>query len=106
MRNARLIRSMSRKGCSPDNAACEGFFGRLKTELFYTRTDVRRTTRYLSVGQIYLQDNPLLERHESRNHFASKPSSLISDYASRCQELVLASQEGGQITRHTWALLA
>ena len=26
---------MSRKGCSPDNAACEGFFGRLKTQLFY-----------------------------------------------------------------------
>ncbi|AHA66650.1 Transposase [Shigella dysenteriae 1617] len=24
---AGLIRSMSRKGCSPDNAACEGFFG-------------------------------------------------------------------------------
>lgn len=23
-------RSMSRKGCSPDNAACEGFFGILK----------------------------------------------------------------------------
>lgn len=35
MHNAKLIRSMSRKGCSPDNAACEGFFGRLKTELFY-----------------------------------------------------------------------
>lgn len=35
--NAGLIRSMSRKGCSPDNAACEGFFGRLKTELFYPR---------------------------------------------------------------------
>lgn len=32
--NARLIRSMSRKGCSPDNAACEGFFGRLKAEWF------------------------------------------------------------------------
>jgi putative transposase len=28
---------MSRKGYSPDNAACEGFFGRLKTELFYSR---------------------------------------------------------------------
>ena len=27
----------ARKGCSPDNAACEGFFGRLKTELFYPR---------------------------------------------------------------------
>jgi transposase InsO family protein len=35
--DANLIRSMSRKGCSPDNAACEGFFGRLKTELFYPR---------------------------------------------------------------------
>jgi transposase InsO family protein len=28
---------MSRKGYSPDNAPCEGFFGRLKTELFYPR---------------------------------------------------------------------
>ena len=28
---------MSRKGCSPDNAAGEGFFGWLKTELFYQR---------------------------------------------------------------------
>jgi len=35
--DAKLIRSMSRKGCSPDNAACEGFFGLLKTELFYPR---------------------------------------------------------------------
>lgn len=30
-----LVRSMSRKGCSPDNARCEGFFGRLKVEFFY-----------------------------------------------------------------------
>jgi transposase InsO family protein/transposase-like protein len=34
---AKLGRSMSRKGCSPDNAACEGFFGRLKTEMFFSR---------------------------------------------------------------------
>ena len=32
-----LVRSMSAKGCSPDNAAAEGFFGRLKNELFYGR---------------------------------------------------------------------
>lgn len=32
---AGLRRSMSAKGCSPDNAACEGFFGRLKNEMFY-----------------------------------------------------------------------
>ena len=35
MDEAGLIRSMSKKGCSPDNAACEGFFGRLKNEMFY-----------------------------------------------------------------------
>lgn len=35
--DAKLVRSISRKACSPDNAACEGFFGRLKTELFYAR---------------------------------------------------------------------
>ena len=34
---------MSRKGYSPDNAACEGLFGRLKTELFYLRNWQRIT---------------------------------------------------------------
>jgi putative transposase len=43
MHDAKLVRSMSRKACSPDNAACEGFFGRLKTELFYPR-DWQTTT--------------------------------------------------------------
>ena len=33
-----LIRSMSKKGCSPDNSACEGFFGRLKNECFYSKS--------------------------------------------------------------------
>lgn len=32
-----LVRSMSRKGCSPDNARCEGFFGRLKVVFLYGR---------------------------------------------------------------------
>ena len=32
-----IVRSMSRKGCSPDNARAEGFFGRLKVEFFYGR---------------------------------------------------------------------
>ncbi|WP_087070649.1 IS3 family transposase [Actinotignum timonense] len=30
-----LTRSMSKKGCSPDNSACEGFFGRMKTEIYH-----------------------------------------------------------------------
>jgi transposase InsO family protein len=38
MNNAKLVRSMSEKGCSPDNAACEGFFGRLKNEMFYGKS--------------------------------------------------------------------
>jgi putative transposase len=33
-----LRRSMSRKGCTGDNAACEGFFGHLKTECFNGRS--------------------------------------------------------------------
>ena len=30
-----LVRSMPGKGCSPDNARCEGFFGRWKIEFFH-----------------------------------------------------------------------
>ena len=33
-----LTRSMSAKGCSPDNNAAEGFFGRLKQEFFHKRS--------------------------------------------------------------------
>lgn len=37
MDEAGLTRSMSKKGCTGDNAACEGFFGRLKKEMFYNK---------------------------------------------------------------------
>jgi transposase InsO family protein len=33
-----VISLINWKGCSPDNAACEGFFGRLKNEMFYNRS--------------------------------------------------------------------
>ena len=35
LEKAGLTRSMSKKGCSPDNSACEGFFGRMKNEMYY-----------------------------------------------------------------------
>ncbi len=56
MGEAELRRSMSRKGCSPDNAACEGFFGRLKTELFYPR-NWRSTTieQFIEVLDSYIR---------------------------------------------------
>ena len=38
MNKSNFTRSMSKKGCSADNAACEGFFGHLKTEMFYGRS--------------------------------------------------------------------
>ena len=48
---AGLIRSMSKKGCSPDNSACEGFFGRLKNEMFYnhdwSQTTLKQFIKYL-----------------------------------------------------------
>lgn len=34
---AGITRSMSKKGRSPDNSACEGFFGRLENGFFYGR---------------------------------------------------------------------
>ena len=47
---------MSRKACSPDNAACEGFFGRLKNELFYPR-DWKDTTieQFIEVVDSYIR---------------------------------------------------
>lgn len=48
---AGIVRSMSKKGCSPDNAACEGFFGRLKNEFFYHR-DWEEVTFQQFVGQL------------------------------------------------------
>ena len=42
---------------------------------------------------------------DSRNDAASTPASIISRDASRCEVLVIASQEDEQIARHVWALL-
>ena len=52
---AGLRRSMSKKGCSPDNSACEGFFGRLKNEMFYGRLwqDVN-VERFLDILEDYM----------------------------------------------------
>lgn len=47
-----LLRSMLRKGCSPDNAACEGFFGRTKNEMYFAGTTMKdfmcHLDRYIS----------------------------------------------------------
>ena len=53
---AGLVRSMSKKGCSPDNSACEGFFGRLKNEMFYCRTWVNvSSSEFIKILDEYLK---------------------------------------------------
>jgi transposase InsO family protein/transposase-like protein len=47
MRHHGLVRSMSRKGCSPDNSAAEGMFGRLKVEMYYGGGWEKRTVAEL-----------------------------------------------------------
>lgn len=48
-----LVRSMSRKACSPDNAAMEGFFGRLKNDFFYYR-DWRGVGTEEFIAELYM----------------------------------------------------
>lgn len=47
---------MSRQACSPDNAACEGFFGRLEKEMLYLG-DLRSTTieQFVEVLEKYIR---------------------------------------------------
>jgi transposase InsO family protein len=53
---AKLVRSMSRKGCSPDNAACEGFFGRLKTEMFFSHDWLSTTIEeFVAALDVYIR---------------------------------------------------
>lgn len=40
-----FVRFMSKKGCSPGNSACEGFFGAIKNEMFYNEGQSRMTVK-------------------------------------------------------------
>lgn len=55
-----MRRSMSRKGNSGDNAACEGFFGRMKTGMYY---GIRWETKAALKGAI---ENYLVFYNEER----------------------------------------
>ena len=56
MDEAGLTRSMSKKGCSPDNSACEGFFGRMKNEMFYgEKWDKFSVEEFISIINQYMQ---------------------------------------------------
>lgn len=40
-----FVRSMSKKGCSPDNSACEGFFGTIKNEMLCNEGQSRMSVK-------------------------------------------------------------
>ncbi len=62
MDKAGLTRFMSKKGCTPDNSAYEGVFGRLKNEMFYN-TD---WTGINISDYIYILNNYLVWYNEAR----------------------------------------
>ena len=56
---------MSKKGCSPDNSACEGFFGTIKNEMFYNEGQSRMTVKefipYLENYLIWFRERGIKE---------------------------------------------
>ena len=60
-----FVRSMSKKGCSPDNSACEGFFGTIKNEMFYNEGQSRMTVKefipYLEDYLIWFRERRIKE---------------------------------------------
>ena len=71
------IRSMSKKGCSPDNSACEGFFGTIKNEFFYPR-DWRLITT----------DQFIVELEKYLNWFCNKRIKKRLNYLNRNQYMI------------------
>lgn len=69
---------MSREECSPDNARCEGFFGHLKTELFYPR-DWKSTT----IEQFIEEIDSYILKTDSTNLQSVRPM----EGRLRCQRL-------------------
>ena len=75
MSEAGLTRSMSRKACSPDNAAREGFFGRLKNEMYYGHRWKQKSRAQLT----HATDEYIQWYNEKRIKLSLKGKSL-SDY--------------------------
>ena len=75
-----LTRSTGAKGCSPDNAAAEGFFGRMKTESVYPeRWEERTRDEVLVLIDDYIR---------WYNHERIKPRCLIESAAPVRLEIV------------------
>jgi putative transposase len=78
------VRSMSKKGCSPDNAACEGFFGTLKKEFFYPRD-----WKLVSVDEFTIELDRYLkwfvERRIKKNLNYLSPKEFMINYSQTVQ---------------------
>ncbi len=83
--DAKQVRSTSRKGCSPDNAACEGFSGRRKTEMFFSGQWPSMTTdEFVAALDAYIR---CTTTRGSRAHSASAaPRGTAEAWASRLNQ--------------------
>ena len=83
MERAGLTRSMSKKGCSPDNAACEGFFGNLKNEMYY-----HRSWRGISIKQFMKELDGYLRWYNEKRIKMSLGAMSPIEYRRSCGILV------------------
>lgn len=72
MTSSGLIRSMSKKGCSLDNSACEGFFEPLNRRYFYngnwTNVSTQVYIKYLNIYLIWFSEVRIKESLVWLNH--------------------------------------
>lgn len=72
-----ITRSMSRKGNSGDNAACEGFFGRMKTEMYYG-------IKWESADKLEQAINDYIRFYNGSRIKMSLGGLSINEYRARC----------------------
>lgn len=75
-RTENLTRSISKKWCSRDNSACEGFFGRLKNEMFYFRS-------WPEVAELEAAVNEYIDYYNNERIKVSLGGLSIAEYRSQ-----------------------
>ena len=106
--DAGLIRSMSSKECSPDNSACEGFFGRMENEMFYGRSwqGVTLENFMRHIEEYMVCNRSIIPRYRKvvvlGTHTAENHDFISSDQGSRSsisKSLLCSARSGNMLSR-------
>lgn len=88
MDKVELTKSMSKKGCSPDNAACEGFFGRLRNEMFYNRSwegvAITEFIRQLEEYMVWYRDKRIKMSLGGLSHMEYRKRMSVAALSNNC----------------------